>query len=427
MTTGMPRTLLPIDRWAFLLGINPLHFNQVITSAMPQTICGHPWKSFAFQESGQVSRTDVAFAIQDAERMIANYVGYSLLPDWTADERMPTVQPARPGLLNLTGRNITGFRNTVQLSQGQFISGGIEAKDLIDAAAAIVYTDADGDGYPETATVTVNIPASGAAHTTEPCDLAVYYPGEDADDAWEVRPLRSVSIAGGVATIVMWRQQLVLPELLEALVPEAVDGDDAANFLTTVDVYRHWNDPQQQVQFLWSPLPWGSDACGSCGDSDCVSCTAYSQYGCLLGNNYRLGLVHFEPGTWDADAAGFVNGGYAVGRQPDRLRLWYYSGFQDNKQACPTLQMSPVWERAVAYLALALLNRTLCGCNNLDALAQHYQEDLALVESTAAQARSYNLGNGNVTTNPFGSLRGAVYAWRVASGDGRVIGRAVNL
>ena len=394
---------------------------------MPQTICGHPWKSYGWQESDQVGRTDVAFCIAEAERMIGDQVGYTLLPDWVADERGPTVQPGIPGLLNLTGRNLTGFRNTVQLQRAQFVSGGIEAKDLVSAGAAVVYTDQDGDGYDETATVTVNVPASGDAHTTDACDLAVYYPGEAAADAWEVRPLRSAVITAGVATLVMYRQQLVLPDLLEALVPEAVDGDVNSNFLTTVDVYRHWNNPEQQVQFLWSPLPWALDSCGGCGSDDCAACTAYSQYGCLLGNNYRLGIVHYQPGTWDAATGGYTEVPYAVGRQPDRLRLWYYAGNQDTRQACPTLQMEGTWERAVAYLALSLLDRELCGCNNLENLALHYREDLALVDSTQTGSRSYNLGRSKLLDNPFGTTRGAVQAWQRANAEGRVVGRAVNL
>lgn len=423
MARASTRTLLPLDRWFALLGVNPIHANQCITAVMPQTICGTPWKQYPWQEANQIGREDIAYAIADAEKIIGRYVGYSLLPDWVADERMPTVQPGIPGLLNLTGRNLTGFRNTVQLSQGQFISGGIEEWTLINGAAAIVYSDEDGDGFDETATITVN------TTVTEPCEIALVFPGETASTAgvWEVRPLRSVTITAGVATIVAWRVQLPLPELWEALVPEAIDADVDANFLTTAGVWRHWNNPEQQVQFLWSPLPWGLDACGSCGDSDCVSCTAYSQYGCLLGNNYRLGLVHFEPGTWDATNSNFTGAGYSVGRQPDRLRLWYQAGWQDNRQVCPTLQMDPTFERAVAYLALALLDREICSCSNLESLFNHYREDLALVASTPAESRSYNLGQSQMLNNPFGTTRGAVYAWNAINAQGRKIGRAVNL
>lgn len=423
MARASTRTLLPLDRWAAILGHDPLSFNQVITAAKPQTICAGPWKQWPWQESDKISREDVAQAIAEAERILADYVGYTLLPTWVADERRGTIQPGMPGLLNLSGRNLSGFRNTVQLARGHYISGGVEAKAVIEAGATITYTDEDGDDYFETATVTVN------TTVTDVCEIAVYYPGESGRDAWEVRPLRSVTITAGVATIVMWRHQLVLPDLMEALVPEAVDGDNAANFLEDVDVYRHYTDPQQQVQFLWSPIPyWGS--CG-CGDSACVACTIASQFGCLVGNDYRLGLVHYQPATWDAAAGGFVTAGYAAPRQPDRLRLWYRAGYQDMAQDCPALQMEGTWERAVAYLSLTLLDRNLCGCSNLESLAEHYREDLALASSTPAESRSYRVSGtaarASILDNPFGTTRGAVYAWTRANAEGRKLGRAVHL
>lgn len=419
MARASTPTLLPLDRWAQVLGHDPLSFNQVITAAKPQTICAAPWKQYAWQESGQVSREDVAAVIAEAERMIAAQVGYSLLPTWEVDERRQTVQPGIAGLLNLSGRNLAGFRNIIQLDRGHYLSGGIEAKTLIDGSAAIVYSDGDGDGYEETATIAVN------TAVTDPCEIAVYYPGESGADAWEVRPLRSVAIAGGVATIRVWRHQLVLPELMEALVPEAVDGDNDANFLSAVDVYRHWNDPQQQVQFLWSPLPYFGGC--SCGDSACASCTAYSQYGCLLAQNERLGIVHYGPAAWDAATSSFLSRSYSVPRQPDRVRLWYYAGYQDTRRDCPRLEMEPTFERAVAYLSLALLDRELCGCNNLEALAAHYREDLALSASTPAESRSYSLGTRALLDNPFGTTRGAIYAWQRTNAEGRTLGRAAAL
>jgi hypothetical protein len=427
MARASTRTLLPLDRFAALLGWNPIHFNQVLTAAMPQTICGNPTKQYAWQESNAVGREDLAFAIAEAERMLRDQIGYSLLPDWTVDERLPTVTPAIPSLINLTGRNLYGYRNTVQLSNGYYISGGIEAWDIIEAGATVVYTDADGDGYDETATVTVNIPAAGNdAHTTDVEEIAVVFPGEDATSAplWEVRPLRSVSITAGVATIVFYRQQVPLPELWEALVPTAIDGDVDANFLDEVDVWRHWNNPEQQVQALWSPLN-GWD-CG-CLQDTCTACTDASQYGCLLGNDYRLGIVHFQPSEWNATTASFGDRAYAVARQPDRLRLWYRSGFQDTRAKWPKLQMDGTWERAVAYLAITLLDRECCACDNVTALTGHWREDLSMNDSTQAGSRSFNLsGQGRLLENPFGTTRGAVYAWQRAVAGERTIGRAVK-
>ncbi len=107
--------------------------------------------------------------------------------------------------------------------------------------------------------------------------------------------------------------------------------------------------------------------------------------------------------------------------------MWYYAGNRDAKQRYPTLQMDPTWERAVAYYAVTLIDREMCGCTNLEALANRYREDLALIESTPTGSRSYQLGRQNaVLTNPFGTLRGAVFAWQTATRDNMQLGRAVQ-
>lgn len=429
MAIGTPRTLLSLDRFAAILGLNPLHFNQVTDDAIPNTVCSGVMKQYAWQHADAVARDDIAQAISEAESTIRDYVGYALMPDWVVDQRIPTLAPSMPELFNFS-HDVRGFRQSVQLPQGaHFISGGIEAKDLIDADAAVVYTDEDGDGYAETATVTVTIPATGAAHTTLPAEIAVYYPGVDADGIWEVRPLRSVVITGATAVIRMWRQQLVVPELLEALQPEAVDGGNDANFLDEVEVRRHWNNPAQQAELMWSPTAWwwGTSGCG-CGDAidTCVACTAGVQDGCLLAKDYRLGIVHYQPATWDATEERYTAAYMGGGRNPDRLRLWYYAGYQDTKLRYPTLQMDPAWERAVAYYAVTLLDRMICACSNVEMIVKHWRTEMNLNESFTEGSTSYQLGRG-VLDNPFGQTRGAVFAWKRANLETRKIGRAAIL
>lgn len=430
MARAETRTLLPLDRFAQILGIPPLHFCQVTDPAMPDTVCSSVYKQFAWQEHDAVSREDIAQAIQEAERRMGDYLQYDLLPKWNVDERMPTVRPGIPGSWNITGRDVQGQRQSVQLRRGQFISGGIEAKTLIDADATVTYTDEDGDGYFETATIAV------ATTVTEPSEIAIYYPvaatiggsavylpGGAASSAWEVRPLRSVVISAGTVTVKMWRHQLVIPVLLEALSPEAVDGQDADNFLPVVGVYRHWNDPQQQAELMWSPPSWGGGDCCS----GCVTCTAAVQDGCLLGRDYRLGIVHYSPATWDADEDAFTSGeSWCMARQPDRLRLWYYAGLQDKDRLYPTLQMDPSYERAVAYFAVTLLDRTICGCSNVEMIVKHWRTELNLNESDGVGSSSYQIGK-QVLDNPFGQTRGAVFAWTKVASEGQKLGKAALL
>ncbi len=428
MARTLTRTRLPIDRWAEILGMDPRHFNQVTTAAKSVTTCSTVWKQYAWQENDQVGREDVALAIQQAERMIEDLVHYKLLPGWSVDERITVTKAAIPEVINVGLLNSRGFRQTFKSDFGHIISGGIESKTAIEAGAGVVYSDEDGDGYPETATITATIPASVAI--TNPDEVAVYFPGESGNDDWEIRPLinpltrrRSVSIVGSTITIVCQRELLVDPDLWNALNPGPVDGDNDANFVATVDVFWHRNDPQQQVTLMWSPRL--GDSC-NCGDSTCPSCAHSTQVGCLLAQDFRQGIFSFRPGTFDSSDETFTAVNPAVGRAPDHLRTWYYSGLRDMGRDAPNLEMDPQWERAVTYLSITLLTRPLCGCNNLQQLAKRMTEDLAANVAAGEVSQSFQL-NDSILNSPWGTMRGAIFAWNMSKMDGRQIGQAVAL
>jgi hypothetical protein len=378
-----------------------------VTSAKQVNTCDKVWKQYPWQESDQVSREDVAQAIQQAEETLERYLGYRLLPCWEISENADTPRAADRALIYRNSMSLNGYPLHVQTRWGHFISGGIEAKTFIDVPT-VVYTDEDGDGYPETATITV------ATTVTDPSEIAVYFSGNNGEDQFEIRPLRSVSIANGTATIVAWRHQLVELALWEAMQPEQVDGDDDGNFVEDVDVYRHWHDPSQQVQLIWSPYA------GACEDNGCDN--SY-QWGCLNAKDNRLGLVFYKPGSWNETTEQFDAAELAVCRNPDKLKLWYRSGYRDERRRYPNLQMDPVMERAITYYSLTLLDRPICGCNNLEKVVGKWTEDLALQMTTAETSSRYELSQ-KLLENPLGTTRGAVFAWEAISQ--RRVGRAVR-
>lgn len=404
MARASTYTWLSLDRFAQIMGANPLHFNGVFTNLQPiRSGCDDMWLQYDWQDAQHVSRESLAEAIQDAEQQIANFVGYNLLPDWQIDERHNTEPVGDPTLLS-SGLNIQGRYKTIRTDKAHVISGGQRTKTAIQAGAAIVRSDADGDGYNELCTITV------ATTVTDANEIRVYYPGENGADAWEIRPLNSVVISGGNATITFKIWQAVLPDLLEALDATGIDGDTAANFLTTADVYRVWNNPQTQVQFLWEPFP----AC-TCDTGTCEACQHGTQYGCLIARDYRLGRFAYSPATY-ADGA-FTNTWFSYNRDPDQMRLWYFSGHQDKSQARPWQQLDPYWEKAIAYFAVALLDREICECEPFIVFWQNWQRDLSKNDATSFTKSFRDLDN------EFGSWQGAIYAWRRANQEGRRIPR----
>ena len=405
---------LPLAEWARIMGINPLHFEGVILPADRPSVCAQPWFQHPWQDADRVGREDVAIAIARAEEDIERFLKARLLPAWEVDEWKPTIRPFKPELFNLSVTDIRGMAQVVQTEWGHMVSPGVEKKDLITAGVAIGWSSTLPPAtYDDTGTVLITVlPAA----VTKECEIHIYYPGKSGADEWEIRPI-NVSIVGGAATITFKRELTVLESLQEDPATPEIDGTVPANFLEDVDVYRKWNDPQTQVTFLWEP----TGICG-CGSGTCVHCAYSSQAGCLLlRGEPKLGIVAYQPGTWEVDEEVFNSAAWAVARQPDIVRLYYLAGIQDPKRNCPTLEMSPAWARTVAYYAASLLDRGVCECNNVHAWVERQRQDLAAnLENVSFQISSEDLDN------PFGTRRGGIDAWkRVKNAREAVTGRVM--
>lgn len=377
MARASVETIIPLDRFARIIGINPLHFNQVAATASPSTLCSMPITQYAWQDSDRVGREEIAFALREAENTIGAWLGFDVAPRWNAEEHLHMPQP-------FGGRSSWqsyGYRPSVQTSKGYVITGGQEARSLIQAGVAVVYSDADGDGYKETATITV------ATTVTEEDEIAIYYPGKSGANVWEIRPLVSVTIAAGVATIVARREQMPLESLQEAFTAESIDGDDDANFLTTVDVYRHYNDPSVQAKFLWENI--------TCEDG-----TGFPlQLGFFNIRDHRNGVIIPRAGDWVAADIDFTLKTWAECHPPDHIHVWYKAGWEG----------SPELERIVCLYALALIDRPICGCDSLNHVGLYWREDLS--ELVGGGSR-FQIGK-RVQDNPLGTTRAAVEAWKL--------------
>lgn len=394
-------TKLPLATWAKIMGMHPLHFHQVRLSEVDPHCSGiifqHEW-----QTADHVSREEIARAIKEAEEKIEGILGYRLAPSWEIDEWHQTQRHFRRDLVNLTATDIAGYKQVVRANWGHLISGGIQSKELIQANRPIAYTDVNSDSYEETATVTV------ATTVVDKNEIAIFYPGHAGEDEWEIRPAE-VSIVGGTATIVFRRELAVIENLLSAFDIEGGEaiGTDDSDFLTLVDVYRRYNDPQTQANFLWEPT--ASGWCTACNGEGCQVCSYTTQNGCLiLRSDPRISMVGYSPGIWNVDDDNFDIEPWAITRQPDLVRLYYYAGWRD-KSAKYVSRMAPEWERVVAHMAASMLDRPPCDCSEDTFL--HWRQDLTLVSGSEDGKPFFRTAQG-VEDNPFGTRRGEVEAWR---------------
>lgn len=413
MARASTRTLMPLDRFPRIIGFSPVLFNQVYIPDVggeemaPINSCSVPTMQYTWQPKGggQPSRDEIATAIKQAEDMIQSYLNFSPLPRWYVDIDTPMVR-SFPG--PYVGSWLTPYELQVITREKYVLYGGQEAWSAVSAGAAITYSDVDGDTYKELATVTV------ATTITDVDEIAVYYPGTTHDPTWEIRPI-TVSITAGIATITFERHQAVKSTLLEALNAEAVDGLVDGNFLTTVDVYRHYNDPSAMATVEWSPPI--CDTSGAVGQIAAATAA-------FVPIDRRNGVLGVNAGTWNATTSQYDYACPTWWRQPDRLRLWLRAGWKDNSLARPLNNMDRELERAITYLALCYMDREWQSCEELQNLQAHWRADLAQNMSSPGQSISYKFDQ-KLLSNPFGTTRAAVFAWRVVQRPGLAVGEAV--
>lgn len=389
------RTWLSLDRWAEIVGINPLNFNQLSSpSLFPNNVCGDIFFQSDWQHADRLGRDTIAMAIQQAEKEIAAEAGFNLLPDWTVQERLTYPQPAIPGVFG-NALNPRYMLKSVELARGHVISGGLRTKAVIQAGAAVVRSDLDVDSYAETCTVTV------ATSVTDINEIRVYYPAKNGDDGWEIRPI-TVSISGGNAIIQFKAWQIPAANQMDALNAQPLNAHSPASYETTVDVYRVYNDPSTQVQLMWENCDDG----GCCGT--CAACQFGTQAGCFHLRDARLGLAVPSPGSWDSSDSTFDFEEWSACREPDQVRFWYISGFQDMSLDAPRVKMAPYWEYAVAYYACSKFERPVCGCSNVNQFVEKWRTDV----SYTSQGSGSFVNTPEQLANRLGTSMGAIYAWK---------------
>lgn len=409
-----PYTLLSIHRWAKVMGITPLHFAGAITPGLNPMVmpaegsCGSIWHKYDWQAFDQVSQMQIADLIHEAEQDIARFLGYYPAPMFIADDNRPYPRPyLKPFFGN--GVSLRGSLKTIKASYGKIISTGQRSVTLVGTATvaggALVYSDPDGDGFAELATITL------ATALTDPQEIKLYFTGYSGQLEWEVRPLDVVSISGGTLTIQLDSWLLIEPELYDAYPTsdgtEAIDVSTTANFVAAVDVYREVISPTvRSAQFTWEGVYVPCDEVGV------DACDGLSQDGCALVRDAHAGMIVPIPSAYSDSSGAWESADWTGTREPDSVKLWYYAGERSQAFLRGTTNdpLSVEWARLIAYLAAARLERPPCACGNIVSLHEWLAEDVSM----SVPGRSFFVPQ-NILDNPFGTRRGEIMAWRKLS------------
>lgn len=425
MARASLQTILPLDEFARIMGINPAHFNGGNTSTIMgnNAHCSTVWWQYAWQAHDKVGREDLAEEIRNAEREAYEVLGFWPGPVWIDDEVHQFPRHHRPDVIDY-GNNVRGFRKSIIAKSGKFIEQGQRAVTLITtptvAGADLVYSDEDGDGFEETVTLTATLTAAQAAFPT--CEFKAYDPAHNGEQIWEIRPARSISISGLTLTMTFWTWQFIDPDIWEALPdatadPTAIDLTDSANLLQSCDIYREYNDTTaQSARFFWEDGPENVllNTCSSCGSStvsnDCPACSLRYQDGCAYVRDVDRGIVVPVPATYDSDDGRWEEDRFTICREPDQVKIWYRAGDLDQRFLAGTrcVPMPEYWAQAITWLAATRVERPFCMCTNIQAVQQRLRVDLRQQDPDGP---TYIMTDEEVR-NPFGTRRGELMAWR---------------
>ena len=410
--------LLPLDQFRAFLGVNPFHFWGLSNSSVPlESKCNSLWYEYAWQDADSLSRDDVRRALVDAERQMHAELGFRVAPQYDS-QTLAYPRPAQIGLSYRAPLDGDWRLFAVRLpGEGYVQAAGVETLTLIDDNATVDYSDSDGDTVQDTFTVTATVTAG-----TSPLEIAVYfssterYDGTGAGERWRVQPVR-VSVVGTTATITGRKWLLAKPALYErTTMRKGVDNDgldpsEAANFVTTVDVYRRWTNQDgttnetSQGLLIWEP---GTGCCGTSTDRSTDPAAIASAIARVGARDFEHGLVIPGQAGYDATTGTWSGSTWDGCRQPDRVTIRYLAGYplQTRTTAPDYGQMDARWREAVCMLAAASLSCASKACEGLKRILAYWQEDLS--EKNATQ---------EILNSRFGTRRGQVEAWKRVSTD----------
>lgn len=407
---------VPLDYWREVYSWHPFHFWQMADSRIIpiNSSCSTLVRENAFYSADRSGRVEIRQALLDAENKIRKYLGYAVAPHYVAETLpFPHFDDRRFDWHGYAGAD--GRWKTLRVSEGFVKAAGVEVLTAIDTPV-VVYSDADADGLNETFMV------SFATTVSDPDEIALYFAaadrldGEAAGERWRIKPI-SVSIAGGVATVRGRAWLLAKPIKYQGfkMTDDAarLDPTDMNNFVTTLEAYRRYTSAgtdfeTSQAVLIWNTKPYPDWAmlCSTCqtASSDPAGeAYALARVGIKNGQNgiLTIGEAVYDQaaGTWSQ-----VHDWGVYCRPPDRVIVRYYAGYPLENG-----QVASWWREPVVRLAGAELRRPICAC--ADANRAIYEDQFDLSRSAGVNDEQYTYADDTLS-NPFGTRRGAVYAWR---------------
>jgi len=289
---------LSLAEYSRIIGYDECAFWGVTYDEQTQYDCRTLWT--------ETQRLMVYRALQEAQALIEDVVGYPLQPTWIVggatefgEQRLVDYQPAL---------------NPILTRWGYVIAGGVKATTTIDVDAAVNHTTDPAVVGPIVTTIS-NV-----------AEVKVYHPTTGD----EITPSQ-VTYSGGNLTIYIPRCRLTLtPNTTDLGVPY----DDLANFLDEVTILRVRNDPSTQAVLAT--------------DAACAVPTTGTGY--LTIRDHRIGHVEATEATY----SGGVWTGVSACTAWQWVGLNYLAGLRS---------LDMLLQTAILRLAHSRMAEEPCGCD----------------------------------------------------------------
>lgn len=447
----MPSTTLPLETFRSQFSLSPYHFWQQADGAIipVDANCSDLVYEYAYQSgvNNAVGRSDIRNAINAATLKMQEHLGFSPVPHFASPalinpspdaQSIPRFYDATQYRSNYVGADSRWL--TLQLPEGKVRQIGVEKFTLVATAnalgsillqtggnvlletgglillegtlsssgATLAYTDSDGDGLIDLATIQFT-----PAALLDVDALECYFNdrnGEQPSNAWKIEPIKALQDSITLlVTITARAWQCVPPQAYDQVIPAALDPTTSAIYAPAIDVYLHTCDPTGtttddcQAVLIWetTPYPGWATVCFNCdlnfNNSRDPAAVAYAI--ARVGvRDAQAGIVYFGEAIYNTTSQQWLSQPMSNCRPPDRILIRYYAGDSLSN-----------WQKTLANLSAAELGKRVCACSSANEMI--YQQQIDRADNSSSKIDQFNLSQDDLG-NPLGSKTGQIYAWK---------------
>lgn len=397
--------ILPLESFREILGWHPFHFwgladNKIVPV---DSNCIGIISEHSYQSAYGVGRDQIRQAIETAERKIMDYLEYPIVPLYVTETLdWPTYFNRISWRVNPVGAD--DKRVSVRLKYGKIQAVGVETYSEI-GQPTVVLQDLDNDGLNESWLISMHTGQTDAKkivvafleteRTSSPIDIR----------RWTIAPLNiSIDINTGTLIIKGKTWQIANPTKYEGFKRHyELDPTDVSKLSMTLQLYARTIDMEgQNVDNGQGVLLWNTDRFSTSSDAASIG-SVMARVGIV---NSETGLVAPAQATLNVDTGLWEEGPCPPNyREPDQVIVRYVAGIPLDMNG----EISYDLRVAVARMAMAELGRPACGCEDANKVLYHWQQDMS--RGGGRNTEQFQITQTELN-NPFGKMRGHVWAWQ---------------